>query len=310
MDPAKIALLCESEWDFANAKTLYSACDTHVYLIQWNGDCSDWQAETNQWYVIKQVKVSRMDQFESTTREWNILNNINDKTEHSGIATLRTILRRRHSSTNPFWCYCFVFNDLPNHKPLLHYCLQDTTLAEYYSDRLNEEEIKSIVKQLVRTLVFLQSKNYIHGDIKPANILYNRTTGKMKLIDFGASFEIGTAKSELVSTHEYLPYEVAFYDLSCLQDDSKIDVWSLGVTIVEMYCGKIIRQLIVRERPFVFRRFISLNEFLKHHPVEFFRHHNEQIQNPYAQSFVKRCLQFLPHQRANLEELLKHPYLK
>lgn len=55
---------------------------------------------------------------------------------------------------------------------------------------LTEEEIKEIMKQLFSVLEYIHSKNICHRDIKPGNILYDRFSQKIKLIDFGISKKV------------------------------------------------------------------------------------------------------------------------
>ncbi len=104
-----------------------------------------------------------------------------------------------------------------------------------------EKEALSIIKQVIRGLVYLnsQSLKVIHYDLKPQNILFSK--GVVKLSDFGLCKVMSENQSKMnltsqgAGTYWYLPPE-------CFKDnpliDSKVDVWSCGVILYEMIFGK------------------------------------------------------------------------
>ena len=70
----------------------------------------------------------------------------------------------------------------------------------------------------------------IHRDIKPANILYQGSRGgKFLLTDFGIAKVVDTSKT-LIGTPWYAAPEVILRDA---QQTPKVDIFSLGVTVVE-----------------------------------------------------------------------------
>ena len=52
---------------------------------------------------------------------------------------------------------------------------------------LTREELQIIMKQLFSVISYLHARDICHRDIKPDNILYDRSTKTIKLIDFGIS---------------------------------------------------------------------------------------------------------------------------
>jgi serine/threonine protein kinase len=66
------------------------------------------------------------------------------------------------------------------------------------------------MSQLADTLSYLHNNNIAHRDIKLENILINKNTLKIKLIDFGfATKSIGhSVRSALIGTPCYLPPEI------------------------------------------------------------------------------------------------------
>ena len=102
---------------------------------------------------------------------------------------------------------------------------------------LTDKDIISIARQTLNALVFLNSKNLIHGDIKPENILFvNVGDPRIKLIDFGlATFDDATYKTNTISTTPYRCPESIFN----LIWSFGADIWSLGCLICEMKTGQI-----------------------------------------------------------------------
>jgi serine/threonine protein kinase len=60
-----------------------------------------------------------------------------------------------------------------------------------------EEELKSIMFQVLRALCYIHQKDMVHRDIKPDNILYDPQSGRVKIVDFGIAKRL-TKKSVLV----------------------------------------------------------------------------------------------------------------
>lgn len=76
------------------------------------------------------------------------------------------------------------------------------------------------VHHLIKGLKFFKDNGIIHNDIKPQNILFNTTTGKMKYIDFG----LMRTKKEIINSsmnnrnylsifHWSYPFDCAFMDI-------------------------------------------------------------------------------------------------
>lgn len=83
-------------------------------------------------------------------------------------------------------------------------------------------------------LVYLYSAHHImHRDIKPSNVLVN-SQGQIKLCDFGVSSELVNSMAEtFVGTSTYMSPE----RISGGQYNVRSDVWSLGITLLELAIG-------------------------------------------------------------------------
>ncbi|KAH0554071.1 serine/threonine-protein kinase PAK mbt [Cotesia glomerata] len=163
--------------------------------------------------------------------------------------------------------------------------------------RMNEEQIATVCIQCLRPLYYLHSQGVIHRDIKSDSILLT-ADGRVKLSDFGfcaqVSQELPKRKS-LVGTPYWMSPEV----ISRLPYGPEVDIWSLGIMIIEMVDGE---PPFFNEPPLQAMRRIRdmLPPKLK----------NSHKVSPRLQGFLERMLVRDPAQRATAEELLQHPFLR
>ncbi|CAB3259442.1 unnamed protein product [Arctia plantaginis] len=121
---------------------------------------------------------------------------------------------------------------------LLEYCdggALDSVMAELEKG-LNEIQIAYVCREMCRGLQFLHSRKVIHRDLKAGNVLATMTGG-VKLADFGVSAK---NKSTLQKHDTFIgtPYWMAPEVVLCetFRDnpyDFKVDIWSLGITLIE-----------------------------------------------------------------------------
>ncbi|VDO88031.1 unnamed protein product [Haemonchus placei] len=101
---------------------------------------------------------------------------------------------------------------------------------------LHMKAVRSYAHQLLMALRLLKKCGLVHADIKPDNILVNESKLVLKLCDFGSAGH--------VRDQEIAPYLVSrFYRapeiMLGIPHDYGIDLWSIAVTIYEVYTGKI-----------------------------------------------------------------------
>ncbi|NXW94032.1 STK10 kinase, partial [Alopecoenas beccarii] len=112
----------------------------------------------------------------------------------------------------------------------------DATMLEL--DRgLTEPQIQVICRQMLEALHYLHSKKIIHRDLKAGNVLLTQD-GDIKLADFGVSAK-NTKTLQKRDSFIGTPYWMAPEVVMCetMKDtpyDYKADIWSLGITLIEM----------------------------------------------------------------------------
>lgn len=110
-------------------------------------------------------------------------------------------------------------------------------LDEYIAEGGHSKaELVRIISQLCDALSYAHKKQVIHRDIKPQNIIITYNGDNVKLIDFGLSdTDSHSQLKEPAGSRRYASPEM----LSGLEMiTNRSDIYSLGVVIDEMYCGR------------------------------------------------------------------------
>ncbi|KAL4472278.1 hypothetical protein ABPG72_011639 [Tetrahymena utriculariae] len=161
----------------------------------------------------------------------------------------------------------------------------------------NEQEISAVLYQALLGLQYLHDNKKIHRDIKAGNILLNEK-GEAKLADFGVSAEqiyTNAEKQTLMGTPYWMSPEV----LGNSKYNNKTDIWSLGITAIELAEG---------EPPYSHIHPFRAMFAIKKNPPQGLSNPTQWGQE--FNDFVKKCLTLDSNQRPTAKDLLSHPFIK
>ncbi|XP_053663384.1 serine/threonine-protein kinase D3 [Anopheles marshallii] len=110
-------------------------------------------------------------------------------------------------------------------------------ILSHQNGRLNERVTKFLITQILVALKYLHSRNIVHCDLKPENVLLSSDNEfpQVKLCDFGFARIIGekSFRRSVVGTPAYLAPEV----LRNKGYNRSLDMWSVGVIIYVSLSG-------------------------------------------------------------------------
>jgi serine/threonine-protein kinase len=99
-------------------------------------------------------------------------------------------------------------------------------------------KVLSIVARVADALAYAHSLHVVHRDIKPANIMYDLASDTVKVTDFGIARITDSSKTKtgmVLGTPSYMSPE----QLAGNKIDGQSDLFSLGVSLYQMTCGKL-----------------------------------------------------------------------
>ncbi|KAH7656635.1 Mitogen-activated protein kinase kinase protein [Dioscorea alata] len=169
---------------------------------------------------------------------------------------------------------------------------------------LPEPALASIARRLLLGLAHLHSLQIVHRDIKPANILVN-SAGEVKIADFGAGRLLRRSLDTCLSyigTCAYMSPE-RFQPAAHGYDGFAGDVWSLGLTVLELRLGRF--PLLGEGERADWAALVCAICLGDVTPAEMDGYDaSEELK-----SFVGRCLERDAAKRWTVTELLSHPFV-
>ncbi|XP_061661655.1 TRAF2 and NCK interacting kinase b isoform X4 [Syngnathoides biaculeatus] len=166
---------------------------------------------------------------------------------------------------------------------------------------LKEEWIAYVCREILRGLAHLHQHKVIHRDIKGQNVLLTENA-EVKLVDFGVSAQLDRTVGRR-NTFIGTPYWMAPEVIACDENpdatyDFKSDLWSLGITAIEMAEGA---------PPLCDMHPMRALFLIPRNPAP--RLKSKKWSKKF-QSFMEGCLVKSHGQRPGTEQLLKHPFVR
>ncbi|XP_013419103.1 serine/threonine-protein kinase Kist-like [Lingula anatina] len=113
------------------------------------------------------------------------------------------------------------------------------------SGRLSLYHIQRLARDIYHGLWCLHSLGFVHGDVKPTNILWSGQSGCWKLIDLGLSFHTEDKDVGQIQTSGYRAPESTLWNETAEENRHQVsapgceaDMWSVGCVMLEAFTGE------------------------------------------------------------------------
>ncbi len=203
-------------------------------------------------------------------------------------------------------------------------------LVKKYHAQMTDAQRKAYMFQLLKALDFMHRKRHLHRDVKPANLLVNRSN-RLVLADFGlVKHKPEGCDRRLTSKACTLHYRAPEVLLGFKQYGGRSDVWAAGLIFAEMFSGRaalpanvemdqlkaMIRLLgsPTGEDLQFLRKYSYFNVFEAYleHDAEFFSRsvgkRYGRLMSDSGLDLLEKLLTWTPNSRLKASEALRHPY--
>lgn len=160
--------------------------------------------------------------------------------------------------------------------------------------KLDENICRIVGRQLASALCYMHEQQIVHRDLKLENIMYDESTMKVKIIDFGLSGFLGGKNflMKFCGTEGYIAPEIHRQQ----PYDGRVDMWSLGIMFYEMLTGIL---------PDITPTCNDIEEVVKIH----LQLTDITNTSTHLQSMLASLLQPEPSKRLNSFRLCQHPWI-
>lgn len=196
---------------------------------------------------------------------------------------------------HPQICQLYEMHTFSNHYYMLFEYISGGQLLDYIVQHgvLKESVARKFSRSIASAVDYLHSHNIVHRDLKIENMMITEK-GEIKLIDFGLS-NFYDARNKLKTFCGSLYFAAPELLSATPYVGPEIDIWSFGVIIYVMICGKV---------PFDDDNSNALHEKIKNGKVIYPHHLSIDVI-----SLLSRMLNVDPAARCTLKQVIKHPWM-
>lgn len=160
-------------------------------------------------------------------------------------------------------------------------------------ENFSENVAAKVFKEIIHAFEGLRSKNLVHGDLKPENIVVHQSKF------FVGGYSLNEIIGEIKGNEDL---EIFYYKspqmLSKLKYTDKTDIWSLGVILFELIYGR---------HPWIGK---EINEYLKNIKSMPIRFPSTVSISEITKDFLLGCLRYSENERFSWEKVFDHPFYK
>jgi eukaryotic-like serine/threonine-protein kinase len=103
-----------------------------------------------------------------------------------------------------------------------------------------KHQLHRIIEQAASALAYMHDKGWVHRDVKPENILYNKA-GEVRVIDYALAMRPFSAIRRLLGgkpKRQGTPSYMSPEQIRCEPPAPSADIYSFGITCYELACGR------------------------------------------------------------------------
>lgn len=203
----------------------YLGSGTFCHTVQ----CEDLRGIGRHRFVCVKISKNTKDIFDQNLWEVKLLKLLANKMTREESERLPELLNVFYFRETLFIVYELLRDNLYH----IYKYIEECKLPKYFT----VERLKHVAHQCLFTLACLHQHDVIHCDLKPENILISSLTScQIKVIDYGNAYLHHDQRCSYVQSRAYRAPEVVLG----LPYTPKVDLWSLGCILMELYTGKLL----------------------------------------------------------------------